>query len=356
MIRPSFAIVGGADPRRREGTDKYDPPVDYDFAEKAAFQMGAELAKRRWGLVVYHSGDSFIEGEVVKGFVSAVDSEHKQCITILQPSTGAPGEFPEEVARPDLFTRKVDTSDEWEVSFYRSLATVDGLILVGGGWSTFTAGQVAIGSRIPILALARSGGSAKKVWKTLAPDVDLPTADEHARMADVLNDGAPARWADGLMGQRRRRYAVESKPIRRHAIWAGVMFAITVVAALGSQWSGQNPDAWRMMMLLLSTLMGGGSGAFIRMVFERRYGTGPLVTPSIWVTLALGAMAGGVSGLLYLAAQATTPQLTGDGSLRFVCIMASISVIGGLTVESVFRKLLGVDVVRTSAVAADNKE
>ncbi len=87
------------------------------------------------------------------------------------------------------------------------------------------------------------------------------------------------------------------------------------------------------------------------MVFERRYGAGPLVPPSIWVTLALGMMAGGLGGLLYLVAQTSTTALSDAGALRFVAIMAVVSVVAGLTVETVFRKLLGVDVVQTGAIA-----
>jgi drug/metabolite transporter (DMT)-like permease len=106
-----------------------------------------------------------------------------------------------------------------------------------------------------------------------------------------------------------------------------------------------------MAMLITSTLLGGGAGAAIRMVFERRYGTGPRVPPSIAVTLALGLMAGGLAGLLYLVAQTSSTNLAAPDAMRFVSIMAVISVVGGLTVETVFRKLLGVDVVNTAPIA-----
>jgi len=247
----------------------------------------------------------------------------------------------------------VDTSEEWEVSFYRSLAGADGVVVIGGGYSTFTAGQVAIGSRIPILALEKSGGSAASVWKTLSPGVDLPTSDEHARMAHALTDETVRAWVDSLIGQGRRRYAFESGPIRKHALYAGLLFVLALIGALASHLVPRfNATPLATGLLIASTLLGGGAGAAIRMVFERRYGAGPLVPPSLAVTMALGAMAGGLAGLLYLVAQTTQTNLAEAGALRFVAIMAIISVIGGLTVETVFRKLLGVDVVHTAAIAA----
>jgi hypothetical protein len=50
-------------------------------------------------------------------------------------------------------------------------------------------------------------------------------------------------------------------------------------------------------------------------------------------------------------AQTSTTALSDPGALRFVAIIAVVSVVAGLTVESVFRKLLGVDVVQTGAIS-----
>src|SRR5262249_5167358 len=136
--------------------------------------------------------------------------------------------------------------------------------------------------------------------------------------------------------------------------YAGLLFVLALIGALASHLVPRfNATPLATGLLIASTLLGGGAGAAIRMVFERRYGAGPLVPPSLAVTMALGAMAGGgLAGLLYLVAQTTQTNLAEAGALRFVAIMAIISVIGGLTVETVFRKLLGVDVVHTAAIAA----
>ena len=44
----------------------------------------------------------------------------------------------------EYFNEKVDASSDWEVSFYRSLSKVDGLLVLGGGPSTLIAGQIAL--------------------------------------------------------------------------------------------------------------------------------------------------------------------------------------------------------------------
>jgi hypothetical protein len=353
MPAPLVAIVGGADPARNQlkgDEGGYDPPVDVKAANEMAVGLGAELARRGYRILVYHSGAAFIEAKVVEGFVGA-NPKLERSIIVRQPLMGAPVLFPEEKTHARLFSRRVDTSEEWEVSLYRSLAESDAVIIIGGGYSTFTAGQVAVGARVPILALEKSGGSARKVWRSVAPEVDLPNSDEHARMAHAPADETVRDWVDALDAQRRRRYAMETGPIRKHALYSGLLFVAALGLALASHLAGVvNETGWGKALLITSTLLGGGAGAAIRMVFERRYGTGPLVPPSLAVTMALGIIAGGLAGLLYLVAQTSTTNLASPDALRFVAIMAVISVIGGLTVETVFRKLLGVDVVNTSAI------
>jgi hypothetical protein len=174
-------------------------------------------------------------------------------------------------------------------------------------------------------------------------------------MAHALSDEAVAGWVDALDAQRRRRYAVETGPIKSHAVIAIALFAASLALALAShliEYFAQG--AIGKCLLLAATLLGGGSGAAIRMVFERRYGSGPLVPPSITVTLALGMMAGALGGLLYLVAQPGDLDLAQASSIRLVSIMAVVSVVGGLTAETVFRKLLGIDVAQTQALGVES--
>jgi hypothetical protein len=353
-----FSIIGSADRDRndQQRPDAYKPPVSVDESSAMAKSLGAELAKRGHGLVVYDA--AFIEADVVEGYVSATQNATPAVapIIIRQPQDGKFAPFKEEATHPALFERRADKTGLWEVSFFRSLADSDGLILVGGAYSTSVAGQVAIGARIPILALERSGGSARTVWKTIAPGIDLPSIAEHAHMARDASPAMVASWIDGLEAQRRRRYAVESGPILWHAAYASLLFVLAMVAALASHLVPAEvatfSDPLRKASFFASTLLAGAAGASIRMVFERRYGSGSLVPPAIGITLALGMMAGALAGLLYFVAQPGALDLKGDGGLRLVSIVVVVSTVAGLTVEAIFRKLLGIDVLQTRSIAA----
>jgi hypothetical protein len=342
-----FSIVGGANPDA-----PYDPPIAVDIANETAKVLGAELARRGHEIIVYDP--RYIEGALVAGYVSAARRRRKPSILVRQPHLDAPILFPEEKTHGHLFERRADTSDQWEVSFYRSLWEADGVVLIGGRASTLSAGQAAIGARIPLLALDRTGGAASTVWKTIAPGVDLPSSDEHARMAHGPPGAIARRWVDDLEAQRRRRYAVESGPIRGQAIVACLLFVLAVACALASHLAPFPAElfALRPALLVASMLLAGGAGGTIRMVFEKRYGSGPLVPPSLAVTLSLGIMAGAVAGLLYLVSQPGEVSLAPPSGSRLASIIAIVSFVGGLTAEAVFRKLLGIDVVRSREVAA----
>jgi len=274
---------------------------------------------------------------------------------IRQPHSDQIVPFAEEKSRPELFNRVADSSGTWEVSFYRSLADADGLVLIGGANSTVIAGQVAIGARVPVLALLTTGGASETVWRTIAPGNDLPSGNEHARMADDPSDTAAAAWVEALQAQRRRRYAIETGPILWHAVVAGAVFVLALISGFGTQLFSDLIPAISVAMLCASTLLAGVAGAAIRTVFERRYGSGPLVPPSMAVTAALGLMAGALAGMLYIVALPGKIDITGDGGLRLVSLLIVIATVGGLTAEAVFRKLLGIDVLRTTGLAASGE-
>jgi hypothetical protein len=59
-----------------------------------------------------------------------------------------------------------------------------------------------------------------------------------------------------------------------------------------------------------------------------------------------------LAGLLYFVAQPGPLDLTGDSGLRLVAIVVVVSTIAGLTVEAIFRKLLGIDVLQTRSIAS----
>jgi len=237
MAPPKIAIIGSADPTRNVSDDNPKPRFPYPAAGQYRARPSdgqhdrRQIARRGCRLLVYDSDNKFIEGEAVSGFVKAAKAT-RGSIVVRQPQQSEPKLFLEETSQPALFERRVDTSDQWEVSFYRSIADdADGIVLIGGANSVLIAGQVAIGARVPIVALEKSGGAASSVWRSLRPEVDLPTLDEHARMAHVVTPEAVTRWVTALLDQRRRRLRVETKEIRSHALIAIAMFVFSLVLA-----------------------------------------------------------------------------------------------------------------------------
>jgi hypothetical protein len=68
MAKPWIAIVGSVDATRCD----YDPPLkNAALAKQAAEELGCELAKARYGLIVYTSDPAFIEADVVRGYIKS---------------------------------------------------------------------------------------------------------------------------------------------------------------------------------------------------------------------------------------------------------------------------------------------
>jgi hypothetical protein len=209
MSGPLIAIVGDANPDRKFSPEMKDPAR----ARKAAEELGAELAQRGARLLVY--GGPFLEADVVRGFVAAKPTRDRS-ILMWYTKDQEPPPFPEEQTHPALFDRRPQRGADWEIAFYRSITRADGLLLIGGDNATKISGQVAIGTRMPLLALAAFGGAAARVWDTLTaggglrcrPDCgrglrQAARAERHPHLgnrygpaADLSDCGAPpGRWA-----------------------------------------------------------------------------------------------------------------------------------------------------------------
>src|SRR3954471_23209063 len=111
--RPSVAIVGSVDESRT-----FDPPViDHVRARQACEELGRELANAGWDIVVYSSNPSFVEADVVRGYAAC--SPAVGAVHVHAPIGKA--SFEELKDQPELFDVRVDSSRDWEVSYYRSL-------------------------------------------------------------------------------------------------------------------------------------------------------------------------------------------------------------------------------------------
>ena len=85
---------------------------------------------------------------MVRGYVGSGQAAPGS-IEVRFPDGAEAATFPEYETHAAAFRFQPDISRDWEVSFYRSLNDVDGLILLGGGRSTLIGGLVALGLGVP---------------------------------------------------------------------------------------------------------------------------------------------------------------------------------------------------------------
>jgi len=335
-------------------------------AEAAAEDLGRELAKAAFRILVYSSGAGYLECPVVKGYASS-QAARPNGIQVRYPLHGQKPAFPEQQTHLRLFDWRPDHSPDWEMSFYQSLNEVDGIVLLGGGPSTMIAGLVAMGHRTALVALASFGGQAEKVWQSLRPGRDLPSPDEIALMArptwsaelatacvQALKDQLVRRAEEArlrLVEELRREAAVT-----RHALAAVVLF-VAAVLCVPLAWGRELSLGVAIWLLFITPLLSGVAGSTIRLVFDLRQGSVPLSRQSAITTAALGLVAGGVAGLLFITAQITTVpgDVSSKQASRLVPFGVVVGFIAGLTLDAVFRKLIASDVVELASVEAKKR-
>lgn len=340
-----IAIVGDVNPNRT-----LDPvPNGNANAKQAAEQLGAELAKQGARLLVY--GGPYLEADVVRGFVAA-NPKNDNSIIMWYTVDNEPSPFPEESTHPRLFKRVSEPGADWEIAFYRSITRADGIILMGGGSATKISGQVAIGSRMPILTFRQFGGGSSKVWETLSAGEDLPKREQIDLMAKPWNNDSATECVKALFDQHRRKQYDKSETKPALIITGGLLFLLALCIV---PWTFGNGElvVW---MLFIVPLLAGGAGAAIRQVVDRLKGN-ILSTPTILATIVLGLVAGGIAGVLFVTAQLTAaPDMTSSDALakyarRSIPFTLGVGFVAGLTSDAIFSKLLGLDVVKTTGIS-----
>jgi hypothetical protein len=345
---PIVAIVGNA-----KTSDK---------ASAAAEVLGRELARAGFRILVYSSEPDFLECHVVRGYVASRGAV-RYSIQVRYPLHRVKPAFAEQSTNSELFDWRPDNAPDWEMSFYQSLSEVHGVVLIGGGPSTLSAGAVARGHELAILALPGFGGKAEQVWQNLRPGQDLASSDEVSLMArpDWSEDVA-AECVKALKDQlarkaehaRQRRLEEMRKEIslRRHAVVAALLFAVAFAMVPIS--TLDKPAPWMVIAaLFVCPALAGISGATIRLVFDLRQGSLPLSPQSAITTGALGLIAGGVAGLLFITAQMATATEQGVFSKQAAHLVPFCFLIGftaGMTLDAVFRKLIATDVLQTGSI------
>jgi hypothetical protein len=345
MEKPLIAIAGSAEANRI-----YEPPLaNIAQAKQAAENLGAALAAAGHRIIVYAS---YIEGDVVRGFVKSGKGAQKSII--VQYATGQTGAeaFPEYTTHSDLFEPQQDDSEEWEMSFYRSLGQADGVILIGGGRSTLITGVIALAYRIPLVALARYGGSALKVWKSLKSGRNLATETDVNTMAQEGTAAMAKAWVKSIEAQMKVR---EIEKREHNSRWASLSTLLllagwVVLIPIGDWLLPKNapgvgvPFAFK-LILFVAPMIAGASGATIRAIMPE----GGELT---FRTTIKGVAAGVICAVLYLAAQLVSNPAPNTTVLIFA---EAFGFIAGFTFDRVFKKLETVNTLHLSSLEKKGK-
>jgi len=345
-MQPVIAVIGSVNPLRT-----YDSPMaNAAEAEAAAVAIGGELASRGCRILVFSSRPEYVERAVVRGYV---ESGHAVPGAIeVRARYGADTAFPEMDHHPPLFLVQPEPTDDWEVTFYRSLLSIDGVLLIGGARSTFVAGLIALSRDIALAPVAAFGGAAERVWRRLSSS--HAAEEDIATLAQPWQAGAAEAIVSALLAQHVRRLDAAERSRRagaaaRRRTTYGLLFSLLLLllalstvpvafALPAGRWPG-------LTVLVLAAFLASVWGAVIRNAYD---------DGAQWLrSAALGSAAGSVAFLLFVAAQMSTNSdlFAGDGVRHLIFFVLAIGFIGGFTSEVVYRKLRDQDVAQTSAVS-----
>ncbi|MFI5926140.1 hypothetical protein ACIA3K_09130 [Micromonospora sp. NPDC051543] len=336
-MSPLVAIAGSAQVNR-----SYSPAVrDPEAAPAAAAELGSELARQGCRIVVYSSDPDYLERDVVRGYVGSGRATSGSILVRGRYQQDV--DFEEAQRHPEVFAVVPESTDDWEVSFYRSLLTADALLLVGGGRSTFIAGLIGLSRRIPVAAVAAFGGGAEKTWQRLNNERGVATEEEVALLARPWQPNAAGPIVTALCAQVRRR-ADEERAAGRRTV-AGLVTALVLLllalATIPLAYAAPAGGWQNLAVLVAAPMIASVWGAIVRNAYD---GNGNWLRAA-----ALGSAAGVIAFLLFVAAQlATNPGLLdGDAARRLVFFVLAIGFIGGFTSEVVYAKLRDQDVTQT---------
>ncbi|MEU4510911.1 hypothetical protein AB0G05_15575 [Nonomuraea wenchangensis] len=349
-MHPKIAIIGSTGIRT---SPEFAAPIrDSEKAEEAAYEIGRELAVRGCPIIVHSSQDDFVERHVVRGYVASGQAKPKS-IHAWGRYSHKDGHFPEVADHRELFDLQPDAAMDWEVSFYRSILIADGVLLLGGGRSTYIAGLISLSRRIPLVAVAYFGGGGEKIWAYAKREPNHATPAELAAMAESWHSGSAAEIAGSLIDQHTRRLSAHglAERKRKHAdrrtsqsliIAFGLLLLALGTIPLSYSWMpGSGPG---LAALFMAPLFAATCGAIVRNAADQA---------DDWIrTTVLGATAGAIAFMLFVAAQlATTPDLLeGAGARRLLFFVIPVAFTAGLTFDAVYSKLRSQDVTNTSTL------
>ncbi len=336
-MRPSVVVVGSGSAGR-----EYSPPLrDRESLAQACRDIGRELARAGCDLIVFSSAEDFVERDVVAGFVEGITAGAPGRIVVRTSALKQVdfGLSQEAMERVDV---ERDTADEWEVSYYRSIYSADGVITVGGGRSTRIAGLLAISHRTPLVTLAAFGGGAAVVREYLDKHRNDAIDDDIVLMGRPWSAQSAPRLVQCLLDQQRRRTvaadagARAARSVRRTQTYTALtaILALSAAAAAVLLADAERPHALLLGLLLGGPMLSAVGGAMLRDSTDQQ-------PNAVW-SAARGLGAGMLSAMLYVASQLlTTPDLLAQASAarRLLWFVIPMGIAAGYTFDLVYARL-----------------
>ncbi|MFF7358193.1 MULTISPECIES: hypothetical protein [Streptomyces] len=335
--RPLIAVVGSIEPDSR-----ITPPIKAaDGARAACRALGGELARAGCDLAVFSSKPHYAEPHVVEGYAAPGGEGRSGVVFAHVPRQRDLGFALPEGSPAELRTVR-DSSTEWEVSFYRTLLSCDGVMLIGGGQSTRAAGVVAMSQRIPVLPVAAFGGGASLVWAnldkvrndTLDEDISLLGGDWTETSAADLTACLLRQRDRRLAARRREEEGLHRRVVReRLGLGVAVLFVLASLVALVLAGDPGPADGRSLATLVSAPLLASMGGAIIRNSFEEN-ARGLLAA-------VRGLGAGLVSVFLYVASQLLAlPGLLDQLDVRrLLFFVIPLGFSSGFTFDLVYERL-----------------
>lgn len=339
MATPFVAVIGGL--------------WQLDIAQQAnaktvGEQIGEELAKAGFGLVVYYSNEESLEPHVVTGYIRALPKGKGKIRVRFAESQRGKVKFKEEATLREIFEVKLFPGQDWEMPFYHSLAeedNVDAVLLLGGATSTLIAGQIAIARKLPILAVDEFGGSAAKIWHQLAQGPDEMRHDSWgtttpAALIQQLKSRCAARAAKRKDLVRRLALVDELASRKRQKAYAAGAFLVLIIVIFFGIVFTRWPSAYA-FVVFIGLVTAGATGGVVRPLLWRESSGDPSTS------LLLGSIAGLVVGFAYLVPQwvgapgPLVPKVdvvSATDKIQFVSALL-VAISAGVGFDTVFNRL-----------------
>jgi hypothetical protein len=303
--KPLIAIIGSV---RAEITGS---PEKEAAGRVASREIGRALGAAGFRIAVYSSEDRFAEADVVAGFVETAPQESGLIEIFIPHWMTDQVRFDQEATRPELFIRRPSPEQSWQASYFKSLAAIDGMFMIGGGHSTYASGAIALNNELPLIALAGFNGAAELVWNSLTradgyentEDVQIMagwSAETATKLADVLvlrcEDHSKVQKAKAETVRKSAAYdaLIASAGKERWKSGVAIVSAILCLVALASALVLEPASRWYSAIFFANCLLVGACGATLRMIL----GNAPNIR--IERVVVFGLLAGVMVGLAYI--------------------------------------------------------